>query len=91
MQHYKDIITGKKKMLSNKDLNKIQVWHYKELSAQVALNLCTQDAECWQYIPDRWLKPKPRLSRDYLWAVLATIQTDFTQKILYHAHRARGV
>ena len=29
MQHYKDIITVKKKMISNKEVNKNQVWHYK--------------------------------------------------------------
>ena len=63
---FREIVLGKKKVLSVEQTRDIKVLRFYELDVKTALELVQQDANCIQFVPDHWLKPKARVGRSYL-------------------------
>ena len=92
MKYFGDLALGTKKALKQQNVKRVEVKQYKELSADLALEMFKQDASCWNYVPEHWgAKPKLKKDRDYFWTVLASIRSAFVKQIVDHADSLRHI
>jgi len=91
MQYLKDIITVVKLVLTKETARVLTVQRYPELSTKFVLEQCLRDEETIKFIPEHWTKPKARVSREFLWVVLASIQPDYVKLVVDHAYKQRVV
>ena len=85
MKYFKDLVTGHKSALDKDNARVIQVLRYPELNSKMALQQCLLDETAMRFVPDHWVKDKAKVSREYLWVVLASVQPEYTSMVLNRA------
>ena len=85
----KDILADRKKLLTMKEVNFINVPKYDELSVKNIWPMIQNDPEVLAYFPSKL--PKNRLpDREYTFNVLNTKQGDYVKLIIAHAQKLRN-
>jgi hypothetical protein len=77
MKYLRDLVTGEKLALNKRLTITVQVLRYKELQAKCILAEMKKDPKCMAYVPEHWLKEKAKISRAFLWTILATVRSDY--------------
>ena len=85
----KDILADRKKLLTMKEVDFINVPKYDELSVKNIWPMIQNDPEVLAYFPSKL--PKNRLpDREYTFNVLNTKQGDYVKMIIAHAQKLRN-
>jgi len=77
-------VKGEKKLMRSNEVNVARVMRVAELSGKQALTFCEQAPDLKAFVPAEWFKTK-RVSRQYLWTVIATYRPDFVKQVQHHA------
>ena len=84
----KMVFAGAKQLLKKKDVQKIKVSCYDELSVKALYPQFTKDPAMMQYFPDVYPKGKGP-PREYFFNILNTVHPDYLSQIMAHADQQR--
>ena len=73
----KDVLGGKKRLLGENDVKRVNMPHYDELSVKGLWGELSQDPEFMTFMPDSFPKGK-MCDRTYMFNILNTVHTDYT-------------
>jgi hypothetical protein len=79
------VFKGKKKLLMSNQVNTLKARRFQEFNAVWMLAQVKDDAEIREYIPESWFEPQAKVSREFLWTILSSLQPEFASEILNHA------
>ena len=86
----KSVLADKKKLLKLKDVSFISVPRYPELTVKTLFEHLKNDPQFMAYLPDKFPRGHPP-DREYFWNVLNTLQPEYVERVIAHAHRCRNV
>jgi len=80
----KAILAGQKRLLPLKDVKRVTVPKYEELSVEKMFPIVNRDPQVMSYFPDAL--PKNRnIAREYFWNVVHTVHEVYVQRLISHA------
>ena len=80
----KAVLGGRKKLMPLKDVKKVTVPKYEELSVEKIFVLVNRDGEVMAYFPDSLPKNR-QIARDYFWNIVNTVHELWVQRLINHA------